>query len=85
MKICADCKYSKKEFVQMTPNQMGAILVCTNMECRDPVEGGPIPCNVARSQPAFCGLPAKYHEPKPEDAAVLAPAPAEGSVIQVAK
>lgn len=74
MKICRDCEFHKRGVVQMGPQQ-GLMDVCTNSECRDPVEGNPLPCQVARQQLVFCGFEAKYFKKKEEapkqDASVI--------------
>lgn len=38
------------------------LFVCQHEECVDPVVGEPVPCNVARRDPAFCGVGARYYK-----------------------
>ena len=47
--------------------------MCQNQECRDPVEGSPIPCNFARRDVAFCSITGKYWVAKEdiEDAKII--------------
>lgn len=63
MKICAECKYHKKEFVPVSPTQMAPMLFCLHPESCDPVNGEALTCNVARQGPYFCTMEAKYFEP----------------------
>jgi len=59
MKHCKKCSFSNYVAVQNGP-QMQMVDVCTNEECSNPVDGSPIPCQVARSNEVFCGIKAKY-------------------------
>lgn len=63
MKHCIECKFHKKEVVQMGP-QMGTIVVCTHEECSDPVTAEPLQAQVARQNIVFCGLEAKRYVAK---------------------
>lgn len=78
MKICTECKFSKVETVDLQNGQLGRVMCCTHEECRDPVNGALLPCNVTRQQAVFCGFKGQYFEQK---------APVEAtsdSVIQLA-
>lgn len=70
MKICVDCIHSKKEVIQVSPTQMGSVLICTHSECRDPVSGDHMPCTPARQMLVMCGFEGKMFEPKPKEAPV---------------
>lgn len=72
MKICTECKYSDQQLIE-TPQGHQYSLVCKHQECRDPVEGSPIPCNFARREVAFCGVQGKYWVAKEdiEDAKII--------------
>lgn len=72
MKICKECVYSQNEVAQ-GPGGYQNMLVCTHGECRDPVEGGAIPCAIARRELAFCSIKGTYFEPKAdiEDAQII--------------
>lgn len=76
MKFCKDCQHSKKETFQ-TPAGWQNILLCENMECREPVSGDMIPCELARREQVFCGIQAKHFSPKQD----TPPAP----VLELAK
>lgn len=68
MKICKECDFCEEKVVDMQlPNgqsipQMG--MVCMHEECRDPVVGEQIPCNISRREQAFCGIQGKYYKLK---------------------
>lgn len=65
MKFCKDCNFSKKEQFQ-TPAGWQSVMLCQNMECRDPVSGDMIPCEIARREQVFCGIQAKHFKQKEE-------------------
>jgi hypothetical protein len=76
MKVCLECQFVDRKVVdtQQGPQLVG---VCTYEECRDPINGMPLPLQTARIQEAFCGIKGRYHklqEQKPK---------AEGNVIQL--
>jgi hypothetical protein len=68
MKLCKDCVSSKKEGIE-TPQGWKTILFCANDECREPVNGDMLPCEITRREQVFCGIQAKHfmqkEEPKP--------------------
>lgn len=76
MKFCKDCEFSHKESIQ-TPSGWQTLLFCENMECRDPVEGKMIPCEIARRELVFCSIKAIHFKQKEEKA----PAP----ILELAK
>lgn len=83
MKFCTDCDFSKKEVVQFPNGQAGMVLVCQNMECRNPVDASMFPCEIVRREQIFCGIGAKYFKLKEVP---VGPAKKEGSsVIQLVK
>lgn len=65
MKFCKDCSSCHKEGMT-TPSGFKVISLCANMECRDPVDGSMIPCQIARQEQVFCGIQAKYFSKKEE-------------------
>lgn len=65
MKFCKDCEFAKKEVVQL-PGGMQTMLFCENMECRDPVEGKMIPCEIARRELVFCSIKAVHFKQREE-------------------
>lgn len=65
MKFCKDCDHAKKETFQ-TPAGWQNILLCGSMECREPVNGDMIPCELARREQVFCGIQAKHFHQKEE-------------------
>lgn len=77
MKICMECDFYKRATLQAPDGRVGMADICVNSECRDPVDGSPLPCQVARQQVAFCGIDAKHYRQKKE-----APKK-EASVIQL--
>lgn len=85
MKICAECKFSKRDIVEVAPGQGASTLVCTHEECRDPVQGGQIPAMIARQQVVFCGFGARYFEAKAGTTPASPSGEAPASLIQVAK
>lgn len=44
------------------PQQMRLILVCGHGDLRDPVDGGRVPCALARKEEILCGYKGKYFE-----------------------
>ena len=64
MKICAECAFSDRVPVQVGHGQAAMATVCTNEECRDPVEGHPLPAAQARRDPSFCGIKAVFWKKK---------------------
>jgi hypothetical protein len=65
VKICRDCEFFKNAAVDMGKG-LEMMAVCTNDECRDPVDGSPMPAIVARKEQVFCGIQAKYFKLKVE-------------------
>lgn len=79
MKTCVSCKFKKEESFQMPDGRYQMMFICHHEECIDPVVGEPVPCNVARRDPVFCGVNARYYiklEEKPKQ---------EKNVIEIAK
>lgn len=69
MKVCKNCQFLDKKYVQVSATEMGLMHVCLNEECQDPVEGTPLQAQVARGNEAFCGLAGKrfkLREVKPD-------------------
>lgn len=64
MKHCKDCDFSHKEPVQMGPQGLQMTYICKHEECSDPVTGDPLPAQIVRGNPAFCGLNGKYFKLK---------------------
>ena len=62
MKICQECAFHKRIPVQFNGRQaLGS--ACMSPECRDPVDGSPLPCSTARTNESFCGLKtARYYK-----------------------
>ena len=52
--------------MQVGPAQMEMIPVCRHEECRHPVYGEPVPCDLARREMVFCGFQGKYWTMKEE-------------------
>ena len=46
--------------------QFGHIILCTNPNCRDVIDGSPIPAMAARSQEVYCGFNAKHWKKREE-------------------
>ena len=78
MKICLECEFAERK-VMDTPQgpQLGG--VCAHKECRDPINGTPLPLNIARTQDHFCGVPGRHYKLR-----VVEAKPAESNVIQLA-
>lgn len=67
MKHCKSCAFVKIIEIPSSDRHMGQIqYLCTHMENTDPVSGDEMPCNIARTQPDFCGLRGKHWQKKPE-------------------
>ena len=65
MKFCKDCEFAEtKGFIHN--GKGGTILLCSNMECREPVLGDMIPCEFARKEQVFCGIQGKHFKLKQE-------------------
>lgn len=85
MKLCIDCQFHARKAVQLPPGHPAgtAMMVdlCTHDECRMPVVGEQVPCEMARRENVFCGFQAKYFKLKE-----VKPEPPEGTknVIQLA-
>jgi len=56
-----------KKAVRTGPQSMEMVPVCRNDECRHPVDGEPVPCQIARQEVVFCGFQAKHWKKKEED------------------
>lgn len=69
-KLCSECHHVKKEPMQVAPGQMGMGYMCGNPENRDPIEGAPVPCAIARRELVMCGWEGKKWKAKEEDAEV---------------
>jgi hypothetical protein len=65
MKFCVDCQFSKKQVIE-TPKGFVTMLFCENMECRDPVDGSMLPCDLVRKEQVFCAIQAKHFKQKEE-------------------
>jgi hypothetical protein len=76
MRYCKDCDHSKKEGFQ-TPQGWQTIMICESGECREPVSGDMIPCEIARREQVFCGIQGKHFTPKVEKT--------PASVLEIAK
>jgi len=64
MKICIECQFCQG-VTQIAPNgQEQQFLACTSPDCRDPVNGDPVPCNFARRESTFCSITGKYWKEK---------------------
>ena len=59
MKFCKDCAHAKKDVIN-TPHGLMPLYLCESMECRDPVSGDMLPCELARREQVFCGIQAKH-------------------------
>lgn len=79
MKICVNCTFFKREGIDMGGGQMGLAFVCKHEECADPVTGDPLPCNLSRQSPNFCGINARYYKETVEKT------PQDKNVIEIAK
>lgn len=66
MKFCVECAFGHKEAVEVGPKQYATAIICRHEECRDPVSGEPIPANIARRDPVFCGFKAVHWLKKDE-------------------
>lgn len=64
MKHCKDCDFYKPLAVQVSPQHAQMMPHCTHEEASDPVTGEPLPCQVARTNPNFCGITGKYFKLK---------------------
>lgn len=69
MKLCKDCKFMEKQVVAQQGHAQ-TVPVCVHDECRHPVYGDPVPCQVARQELVFCGFQAKYWVKKEEQPTV---------------
>jgi hypothetical protein len=78
MKHCVECHFFKKAVIDMG-NGPGMAYVCSHEECSDPVSGDPLPCNLARQSPSFCGVNARYYK---EAEKIIS---ADKKVIEIAK
>lgn len=67
MKHCINCQFEGKQVGQLPNGQLQTMIFCKNEECSDPVTGDPLPAQVARSNPAFCSITAKYFKQKEQD------------------
>ena len=67
LKICKDCSFAKRAVIDMGPGQSGMGFTCTHQECRDPVNGEQLPCFIARREPVFCTITAKYFSPNKQE------------------
>lgn len=77
IKICKDCYYHKRAVVDIGNGQSGMGFVCSHEDCRDPIIGDALPCNIARREIVFCGIGAKFFKEKEE--------PVTAPVIQLVK
>lgn len=69
MKLCKNCEFAHKETYQHPANlSLQTIFLCANEECREPVNGDMIPCELARREQVFCGIQAKHYKLKEEKA-----------------
>ena len=71
MKVCKDCKFAEKKVMQVGPHDFANALMCMNVECRDVLEGNPVPCLNARQADVYCGFNAKHFKVKEEEAKVV--------------
>ena len=65
MKLCKDCQFMEKQAMQVGPSAQ-MVPHCMHEECRHPVYGDPVPCQVARQEIVFCGFKAQYWKKKEE-------------------
>lgn len=67
IKTCMSCKHFREEQIQ---NQMGHWVkmgLCFHENCRDVVDGSPIPAIAARQQPVYCTFQARFYEERPKE------------------
>lgn len=65
-KFCINCEFMDKRPAEVGRGQMAMVPMCSNISCAEPVEGNPLPCQVARSNEAFCGMAGKHFAKKKE-------------------
>ena len=55
-----------KQAVETGPGRLEMLPICSYEECRHPVYGDPVPCDLARRESVFCGFNGKYFKLKEE-------------------
>lgn len=78
MKTCVSCDFKSEAPFQLPDGRYQMMFICKHNECIDPVSGDAIPCPVARRDPVFCGISARYWKEKEKEAP-------KGNVIELAK
>lgn len=66
MKICKECEFYQSKAATDPHGNFGHILLCMHPECRDVLDGSPIPCLPARQVSQYCGFEARYYKKKEE-------------------
>ena len=68
IKTCMSCVHFKEEQTQHPQHgNWVKMALCFHEDCRDVVDGSPIPAIAARQQPVYCTFQARYYKEKPKE------------------
>ena len=77
--FCVNCQHYKSTYVEVAPQRMGKINICTNPDYLNVVTGTPVQCEQVRGLKEFCSLEGKGFVEKVQEALIISSVPMKTS------